>query len=74
MIATGKKARKAHGTRAACKRAKSHAPRSKEFGHLAYSVIRGNSQQALAANQSLVERVRDLRRAKYGDPQSPLAV
>lgn len=44
MISTGKRARRAHGTRAACKRAKSRKPR-KEFGKLLVSVVAGNAAE-----------------------------
>jgi len=43
VISTGKKARKRFGTRAAAKRGKPRNKRTKEFGQLPVSVIRGNA-------------------------------
>lgn len=54
---TGKRARKAGGNRWACKRNKAKRAKKKTFGHLAYSVSAKNAEQAVAANERLVERV-----------------
>jgi hypothetical protein len=48
--ATGKAARKAMGTRVACKRAKSKSRRDKKFGSLPVSVIKGNTAEFIARN------------------------
>jgi len=47
---TGKKARKAHGNRFACKRAKAKTSRQKSFGKLAVSVSRGNADSWVREN------------------------
>jgi len=43
VTSTGKAARRRHGTRYACKRAKAHKLRTKRFGQLNVSVSRGNN-------------------------------
>lgn len=44
MNSTGKKARRAHGTRFAAKRAKARKKKTKTFGALPVSVVRGNAE------------------------------
>jgi hypothetical protein len=47
---TGKKARKAHGNRYACKRAKEKKSRNKIFGKLPVSASRGNAESWVREN------------------------
>ncbi len=72
---TGKKARRAGGTRFACKRAKAK-PKGKRrrFGQLAYSVSKKNADQAVQANAELAAEAAEARRAKGHDPDSTVGV
>jgi hypothetical protein len=45
MIDTGKKARRTHGTRVACKRAKTRKTRERDFGALPVSTVAGNAAE-----------------------------
>lgn len=50
MNSTGKKARKAHGTRFAAKRAKARRGGRKQFGQLPISVSKGNAEAFVRAH------------------------
>ena len=71
----GKKARRAGGTRFACKRAKAkRTGRRRAFGKLAYSVEAKNAAAVVEANDRVAYEAAAARRAKGFDPDANVAV
>jgi len=64
MTNTGKKARKQHGNRYACKRSKARPKGRKEFGSLPVSAQRGNAAEFISSVPGIFERAARARVAK----------
>lgn len=71
---TGKKARRAGGTRFACKRAKARKTKKRSWGHLPYSVEAKNAEEAVRANDKVIATMAAARREKGFEPDANIAV